>query len=52
MKKEDAPEPVESSEEGCLWCDQHSHEDPDDFVLVEAFRSGAARGWHAHFKSA
>lgn len=44
------------AEPGCLWFDwSRSLEDPAVFVLVEAFRDGAAGGEHvqsAHFKAA
>ena len=44
------------AEPGCLWFDwSRSLDDPDEFVLVEAFRDGAAGGAHvqsAHFKEA
>jgi quinol monooxygenase YgiN len=44
------------SEPGCLWFDwSRSLDDPDEYVLVEAFRDGDAGGAHvssAHFKEA
>ena len=44
------------AEEGCLWFDwSRSLDDPQEYVLVEAFRDGAAGGAHvgsAHFKQA
>jgi quinol monooxygenase YgiN len=44
------------AEEGCLWFDwSRSLDDPSEYVLVEAFRDGAAGGAHvssAHFKQA
>lgn len=44
------------SEEGCLWFDwSRSIEDPDEYVLVEAFRDGAAGAAHVqseHFRTA
>lgn len=44
------------AEPGCLWFDwSRSLDDPDEYVLVEAFRDGAAGGEHvqsAHFKAA
>jgi len=44
------------AEPGCLWFDwSRSVEDPDEYVLVEAFRDGAAGGEHVtsdHFKKA
>lgn len=44
------------AEEGCLWYDwSRSLDDPNEFVLVEAFRDGEAGGVHvgsAHFKQA
>jgi quinol monooxygenase YgiN len=44
------------AEEGCLWFDwSRSIEDPDEYVLVEAFRDGDAGGAHvssAHFRQA
>ena len=44
------------AEQGCLWFDwSRSLDDPDEFVLVEAFRDGDAGGTHvnsAHFKEA
>ena len=44
------------SEEGCLWFDwSRSIEDPDEYVLVEAFRDGDAGGAHVgsdHFRAA
>ena len=44
------------AEPGCLWFDwSRSVEDPNEYVLVEAFRDGAAGGEHvqsAHFKKA
>ncbi|MEU9469069.1 putative quinol monooxygenase [Streptomyces avermitilis] len=44
------------SEPGCLWFDwSRSVEDPDEYVLVEAFRddeAGAAHVQSAHFKAA
>jgi quinol monooxygenase YgiN len=43
-------------EEGCLWFDwSRSLEDPQEYVLVEAFRDGDAGGAHVssdHFKQA
>ena len=43
-------------EEGCLWFDwSRSLDDPDEYVLVEAFRDGEAGGAHVqsdHFKAA
>nr|WP_296064423.1 putative quinol monooxygenase [uncultured Actinoplanes sp.] len=43
-------------EPGCLWFDWYrSLDDPDEYVLVEAFRDGDAGGAHvnsAHFKQA
>jgi quinol monooxygenase YgiN len=43
-------------EPGCLWFDwSRSVDDPDEYVLVEAFRDGAAGGAHVqseHFKQA
>jgi len=44
------------SEPGCLWFDwSRSLDDPNEYVLVEAFRDGEAGGAHvnsAHFKNA
>jgi quinol monooxygenase YgiN len=44
------------SEPGCLWFDwSRSLEDPNEYVLVEAFRDGEAGGAHVgsdHFKRA
>jgi quinol monooxygenase YgiN len=44
------------SEPGCLWFDwSRSVDDPTEYVLVEAFRDGAAGGEHVgsdHFKKA
>lgn len=44
------------NEPGCLWFDwSRSIEDPDEYVLVEAFRDGEAGGAHVqsdHFKEA
>ena len=44
------------AEEGCLWFDwSRSLDDPNEYVLVEAFRDGEAGGVHvnsAHFKAA
>lgn len=44
------------SEPGCLWFDwSRSLDDPDEYVLVEAFRDGDAGGAHVqseHFKNA
>jgi quinol monooxygenase YgiN len=44
------------AEEGCLWFDwSRSLEDPNEYVLVEAFRDGDAGGAHVtsdHFKAA
>ncbi len=44
------------AEEGCLWFDwSRSLDDPNEYVLVEAFRDGDAGGVHvssAHFKQA
>ncbi len=44
------------AEEGCLWFDwSRSLDNPDEYVLVEAFRDGDAGGAHvgsAHFKQA
>jgi quinol monooxygenase YgiN len=44
------------AEEGCLWFDwSRSLDDPQEYVLVEAFRDGDAGGAHvqsAHFKEA
>jgi len=44
------------SEPGCLWFDwSRSLEDPNEYVLVEAFRDGDAGGAHVqsvHFKNA
>lgn len=44
------------AEPGCLWFDwSRSAEDPNEFVLVEAFREGDAPAEHvnsAHFKQA
>jgi quinol monooxygenase YgiN len=43
-------------EAGCLWFDWYrSLDNPDEYVLVEAFRDGEAGGAHvnsAHFKQA
>ena len=43
-------------EEGCLWFDwSRSLDDPNEYVLVEAFRDDAAGGAHVqsdHFKTA
>ena len=43
-------------EPGCLWFDwSRSLDDPNEYVLVEAFRNGDAGGAHvrsAHFKTA
>ena len=43
-------------EPGCLWFDwSRSLDDPNEYVLVEAFRDGEAGGQHvnsAHFKQA
>jgi quinol monooxygenase YgiN len=43
-------------EPGCLWFDwSRSLDDPEEYVLVEAFRDGAAGGAHVqseHFKRA
>ena len=43
-------------EDGCLWFDwSRSLDDPNEYVLVEAFRDGDAGGAHvtsAHFKQA
>jgi quinol monooxygenase YgiN len=43
-------------EAGCLWFDwSRSLDNPDEYVLVEAFRDGEAGGAHvnsAHFKQA
>ena len=43
-------------EDGCLWFDwSRSLDDPTQYVLVEAFRDGAAGGEHvqsAHFRQA
>ena len=44
------------AEPGCLFFDwSRSLDDPDEYVLVEAFRDGAAGGGHvqsAHFRAA
>ncbi|GAA4987242.1 quinol monooxygenase YgiN [Nonomuraea thailandensis] len=44
------------AEPGCLWFDwSRSLDDPNEYVLVEAFRDGEAGGAHvqsAHFKQA
>jgi quinol monooxygenase YgiN len=44
------------SEPGCLWFDwSRSLDDPTEYVLVEAFRDGAAGGEHVqseHFRTA
>lgn len=44
------------AEEGCLWFDwSRSVDDPDEYVLVEAFRDGDAGAVHVnaeHFKRA
>ena len=44
------------AEPGCLWFDwSRSLDDPDEYVLVEAFRDGDAGGAHVnsdHFKKA
>lgn len=44
------------AEEGCLWFEwSRSLDDPQEFVLVEAFRDGEAGGAHVgsdHFKQA
>ncbi len=44
------------AEEGCLWFDwSRSLDDPQEYVLVEAFRDGEAGGAHVgsdHFKQA
>ncbi|MCC5949342.1 MAG: antibiotic biosynthesis monooxygenase [Nitriliruptoraceae bacterium] len=44
------------AEEGCLWFDwSRSLDDPNEYVLVEAFRDGEAGGVHvssAHFAQA
>ena len=44
------------AEEGCLWFDwSRSLDDPNEYVLVEAFRDGDAGGAHVcsdHFKAA
>jgi quinol monooxygenase YgiN len=44
------------AEEGCLWFDwSRSVDDPTEYVLVEAFRDGAAGGAHVrsdHFRAA
>ncbi|MGQ4384834.1 putative quinol monooxygenase [Streptomyces sp. SAS_270] len=44
------------AEPGCLWFEwSRSLDDPNDYVLVEAFRDGEAGGAHvrsAHFKEA
>jgi quinol monooxygenase YgiN len=44
------------AEDGCLWFDwSRSIDDPDEYVLVEAFRDGEAGGAHVgsdHFKAA
>src|ERR1700759_4412943 len=65
IRPEDAPHwpqvPAElpeatRNEPGCLWFDwSRSIADPDEYVLVEAFRDGEAGGAHvnsAHFKQA
>ncbi|MGO4256830.1 putative quinol monooxygenase [Marmoricola sp. RAF53] len=45
-----------NAEEGCLWFQwSRSVEDPEEYVLVEAFRDGDAAGAHvgsAHFTEA
>jgi quinol monooxygenase YgiN len=44
------------AEDGCLWFDwSRSLDDPAEYVLVEAFRDGAAAGRHVesdHFRAA
>ena len=44
------------AEDGCLWFDwSRSIDDPNEYVLVEAFRDGAAGAAHvgsAHFRAA
>ncbi len=44
------------AEDGCLWFEwSRSLEDPNEYVLVEAFRDGEAGGAHvgsAHFEAA
>ncbi|MEZ0577212.1 putative quinol monooxygenase [Nocardioides sp. MH1] len=44
------------AEDGCLWFDwSRSLDDPTEYVLVEAFRDGAAGGAHVsseHFRAA
>ena len=44
------------AEEGCLWFDwSRSLDDPNEYVLVEAFRDGDAGGAHVgseHFRTA
>jgi quinol monooxygenase YgiN len=44
------------AEDGCLWFDwSRNVEDPDEYVLIEAFRDGAAGAAHVqsdHFKAA
>jgi quinol monooxygenase YgiN len=44
------------NEDGCLWFDwSRSVDDPNEYVLVEAFRDGDAGGTHVqsdHFKAA
>ena len=44
------------AEPGCLWFDwSRSLDDPNEYVLVEAFRDGAAAGVHVqseHFRAA
>ena len=44
------------AEEGCLWFDwSRSLDDPNEYVLVEAFRDGDAGGAHVssdHFRAA
>jgi quinol monooxygenase YgiN len=44
------------AEEGCLWFEwSRSLDDPNEYVLVEAFRDGDAGGAHvgsAHFRAA
>jgi quinol monooxygenase YgiN len=44
------------AEDGCLWFDwSRSVDDPTEYVLVEAFRDGAAGGAHVsseHFRAA
>ena len=44
------------AEEGCLWFDwSRSLDDPEEYVLVEAFRDGEAGGAHVqseHFRAA